>query len=606
MGDELASQLRSWLTAIGTIATEVNADRDLKSLLDLVASTARDLLHLNSCSVLLPDQTGEFLAAAGASGLTREYIARLDRDRPLRLDWGPLERAPASIRAFRTGEPCMVRDNATAPSETWADVAREYEWRSVLAVPLRTGSGVIGTLNSLRSTPHTFSTQEIEQLELLAEHAAIAITSARMLGDIRAKHHMIARSTEIRDRLLRVAVRSGGVSGIARALNDLLDCEVVIRDDYSATLAAEPHTAVADQLTADPAPGPAISLGESGLVRGIGAHIAVEVVLDGRIVATVWLLDQAGLLDPLGIQAAEQASVVLSLELLRRRAAAEVEQKLRGELLADLLAGADPESPALRDRAGPMNHNLAHPHRILVAAAQGHGDDVRHRRHAVRDDVEVAQRAATEAVRLASHLRPRPLIAAVGGSVVALWPEADDAPSGERLLRRAYAAPQIAATAVVAVVAIDGSGIPAAYRRARGALAFAATDGDPRTVVTLDDLGTAGLLLQFADPDELRRYAERTLGALRRYDNEHDAELLKTLRAYLNCDLDRCATAELLVLHPNTVSLRLRRIAALTGLNPRSPRSAIEARTALMLTDIADAASDAGDPRESARLQLRL
>jgi DNA-binding PucR family transcriptional regulator len=43
------------------------------------------------------------------------------------------------------------------------------------------------------------------------------------------------------------------------------------------------------------------------------------------------------------------------------------------------------------------------------------------------------------------------------------------------------------------------------------------------------------------------------------------------------------------VLHPNTVSQRLRRIETLTGLDLRSPRSVIDARTALMLIDIVDA-----------------
>lgn len=155
------------------------------------------------------------------------------------------------------------------------------------------------------------------------------------------------------------------------------------------------------------------------------------------------------------------------------------------------------------------------------------------------------ERAVTEAVRLTSHLRPRPLIAAVQGVVVALWPESVGVLRGEQLLCRAVASTHGGATAAVAVTELDSNGTPAAYRGARGALAFAAADGEFRTVVTPDDLGAAGLLLQYANPEELRRYVERTIGALRRYDTDHGAELFKTLRAYLNCDLDRRATGEL-------------------------------------------------------------
>jgi sugar diacid utilization regulator len=583
------------LTAIGTLSAAVNAEHDLESLLNLVAATAQDLLDLSFCAVMLPDSDGEFLAVAGASGLPDQYIARVNQERPVRLEVGPQEGAPAS-RAFRTGKPCMVRDIAAEPSTSWTDVAQKQGYRSILAVPLLTGTGVLGTMNSYRITPHDFSAQEVEQLELLAEHATIALTSARILDDLRDKHRLIVRSEEIHDRLLSVAVRSGGVSGIVSALHDLLGCYVVIRDQHGTTLAAEPQTSLADRL---PEELPQFAVGSPsapGLVREIGTHIAADVVLDGTSVATVWLLDRAGNLDPLGIRAVEHASVVLSLELLRQRTAAEVEQNLRGELLADLLGGADPESRAVRDRAGLMGHNLGLPHLMLVAAAHspsraGTGGRV------LDDDVEVAQRAATEAVRLTSHVKPRPLIAAVRGFVVALWPESDGVSAGEQLLRRALASTGPGVTTAVAVAAVDGNGIPAAYRGAKGALSFAAADGNLKTVVSLDDLGAAGLLLQFADPEELRRYAERTIGVLRRYDVDHGAELFTTLRAYLNCDLDRRATGELLVLHPNTVSQRLRRIETLTGLDLHSPRSVIEARTALMLTDVADAVR--GMPRES-------
>jgi GAF domain-containing protein len=584
------SELRLWLQAIGTVTAAVNAAGDLKSLLDLVAATAQDLLDLSFCAVMLPDDEEEYLSVAGASGLPEEYIARVNRDHPIRLEVDPTEGAPAS-RAFRLGKPCMVRDIAGEPSSSWTDVAREEGYRSILVVPLLTNSGVVGTLNSYRTTPHDFSAHEVEQLELLAEHAAIALTSARILDDLRDKHRRIVRSEEVHDRLLGVAVRSGGVSGIASALNDLLGCEVVIRDTYGATLAAEPEMPVTERVADQIEPLSGGPLGESGLVREAGTHIAADVILDGRSVATVWLLDCAGQLDPLGIRAAEHASVVLSLELLRQRTAAEVEQTLRGELLADLLDGADPESTAIRHRARLMGHSLELPHRMLVAAARSESNTDPGGR-TILDDVEVAQRAATEAVRLSSHLKPRPLIAAVRGFVVALWPDSNAVPTGEQLLRRAFASTRRGATAAVAVTAVDNNGIPAAHRGARGALALAAADGESRnTVVTLEDMGAAGLLLQFADPEELRRYAERTIGALRQYDTDHGAQLFKTLRAYLNCDLDRRTTGELLVVHPNTVAQRLRRIEALTDLDLRSPRSVIEARTALMLTDVADAAS---------------
>lgn len=587
--NHMTAELRSWLKAIATLTAAVNAGRDLKSLLHLVAATAQDLLDLSYCAVMLPDDYGEYLAVAGASGLPDHYIRRVNQDHPVRIEVGSRNGAPAS-RAFRSGKPSMVGDVGAEPSSSWADLARDQGYRSILAVPLITSTGVIGTLNSYRATPHEFTAQEVEQLELLAEHATIALTSARIVDDLRDQHRLIARSEEIHERLLSVAVRSGGVAGIASALSELLGCDVVIRDPHGTTLAAEPQMSVSVARTERLPKSPTSAPAESGVVRRVGNHIAADVVLDGTSVATVWLLDRVGNLDPLGVRAVEHASVVLSLELFRQRTAAEVEHRLRGELLADLLSGADLHSQPVRDRAGLMGHNLSLPHRLLVAAAHtGSGPGSGSRTN--MNDIELAQRAAIEAVRLASHLRPLPLIAAVRGVVVALWPEIVAAPTGEQLLRRAIGSLPGEATAAMAVTRIDRHGIPAAYRTARGALAYAATNGNLRSLVTLDDLGAAGLLLQFGDPEELRRYAERTIGVVLRYDADHGAELINTLRAYLDSDLDRRETGKLQMLHPNTVSQRLRRIETLTGLNLRSPRSVIEASTALMLTDVAEARS---------------
>ncbi|MFC3244945.1 helix-turn-helix domain-containing protein [Gordonia humi] len=65
--------------------------------------------------------------------------------------------------------------------------------------------------------------------------------------------------------------------------------------------------------------------------------------------------------------------------------------------------------------------------------------------------------------------------------------------------------------------------------------------------------------------------------------------MVRTLRIYLDLNLDRQATATRLVVHPNTVSQRLRRIEMLAGLDLKSPKSILDVRSALMLLDVARA-----------------
>jgi DNA-binding PucR family transcriptional regulator len=62
-----------------------------------------------------------------------------------------------------------------------------------------------------------------------------------------------------------------------------------------------------------------------------------------------------------------------------------------------------------------------------------------------------------------------------------------------------------------------------------------------------------------------------------------DQALLTTAAAYLERSPSLEATARTLVVHPNTVRYRLRRIADITGFSPMEPRGAYALRLALSL-----------------------
>jgi len=60
---------------------------------------------------------------------------------------------------------------------------------------------------------------------------------------------------------------------------------------------------------------------------------------------------------------------------------------------------------------------------------------------------------------------------------------------------------------------------------------------------------------------------QRALGPLEEYAERRGSDLIDTLQAFLDSDLDRRRAAERLHVHPNTLDYRLRRVAELTGLD---------------------------------------
>ncbi|MDT5402663.1 MAG: hypothetical protein QOK33_5894, partial [Mycobacterium sp.] len=77
-----------------------------------------------------------------------------------------------------------------------------------------------------------------------------------------------------------------------------------------------------------------------------------------------------------------------------------------------------------------------------------------------------------------------------------------------------------------------------------------------------------------------------TLGALRKYDDRKKAQLVTTLRTYLEQGMNVGRTAAALFVHQNTVGLRLKKIEEVAGLSIQQPESWLQLKLALMAADV--------------------
>jgi sugar diacid utilization regulator len=348
---------------------------------------------------------------------------------------------------------------------------------------------------------------------------------------------------------------------------------VLVADPAGPPLANAQHRGV----LLDPAPVAAAEAPPAGLAEVPDVvRVTAPVLLGDEVVARLWLRGRLAELSPLDRRAVEHAAVVCALEMLRRRTAMDVEWQLRGDVLADLIAG---EAPAtVGARAAALGHDLARPHTVLVVGADGEPAP-----GTVRRLLGAAQATADRA-------ESRPLVTSWGEHAVLLWPGRTrglDAAAAADEVRRSARRTLDGATATVVVgqSCTELRDYPSAVRTARGALELARLRGADRTV-TLPDLGVYGLLLQLDDPRELVRFADRTLAPLREYDARKDFSLVETLRTYLDEGMSTSRTAAALYLHPNTVGLRLKRIEELTGVSLSQPEDLLQLKAALMAEDV--------------------
>lgn len=183
-------------------------------------------------------------------------------------------------------------------------------------------------------------------------------------------------------------------------------------------------------------------------------------------------------------------------------------------------------------------------------------------------DVDVA---LSQLRRLASQ-RALELVSGVhGATMLALVSQAQDAERTARLLSPHFGAGPVVFSACVD----DVAQVPAAARAVLAGLRAApAWPGAPRPVATADLLPERALA---QDATAVGDLIAETIDPLR-----SDPALIATAEAYLERSPSLEATARALVVHPNTVRYRLRRIAELTGHAPTDPRGALALRLGLL------------------------
>jgi DNA-binding PucR family transcriptional regulator len=130
---------------------------------------------------------------------------------------------------------------------------------------------------------------------------------------------------------------------------------------------------------------------------------------------------------------------------------------------------------------------------------------------------------------------------------------------------------------------VDPTGLRQSIAEATTALGLASTRPAGQRVVRHLDIGSHALLLDFVDRQVLLTFRESVLGPLERWDRDHGADLVRTLRAFLQHDGRWRETAAELHIHHNTLRYRIGRVSALTGRDAETTAGRVDFALALAI-----------------------
>jgi len=154
------------------ISQQLNSTLDLGSLLKKIISAARELTNTEAASIMLIEPSTGDLRFEIASNIAVQEMEEIIIPKGSGIaGWVALH-----------GEPRVINDVTQEPS--WSnrvDDTIEFHTRSILAVPLRTHTKVIGVLEGINKIGGGGWTEgDINILNTLASQAAIAIENARL------------------------------------------------------------------------------------------------------------------------------------------------------------------------------------------------------------------------------------------------------------------------------------------------------------------------------------------------------------------------------------------------------------------------------------------
>ncbi len=571
----LAARELSFLVRLAQAAASTQRPDEL---LDLIIREATSAMGTDVCSLYLVTAPGLELLLTATNGLNEKMVGKV------------VMRVGEGITGWvaETRRPAVVPDVAQEPHWKWVPGLDEDRFRSMLSVPIESGPRMVGVLNVQSTELRDFNSGDIDFLRAIAGQVAGILERSELQRRMEVQLAEIQLSHDIHERFTKLSLEGAGIASILEVVGSLAG-------GRTALYAADGYRVRGVGVSSDGMP-PRIHVPQP-LAQPGAREVRINAGRPARALDVVPVRAGADLLGLLAVavdeetidshgrrRALEHGSTVLALELSKERAAAEVERRLRGDLVEEVLAGGleGDEAERVARQAERLGHRL--PHRAWVVVLEP--DD---------DETEAALAGRAQQDRLDAALSglirsrlPGALTLVRSASAVFLIPDdtAADLATVEKLaglILSGAAAVMKPGSASVGIGNLANSvgELARSHVEARQALRLTRRAGSRGRVASYRSLGAFRLLLEVQSPDALRRFVDELLGTLMKYAESRDTPLLETLEALSSARWVRRAAARQLGIHINSMSYRVERIQSLTGLQLDDPETRVAISIAL-------------------------
>jgi sugar diacid utilization regulator len=387
-----------------------------------------------------------------------------------------------------------------------------------------------------------------------ADPTRFAVRQSLVVAELRRQNAELEKTNALIDGLTAASAETDGLEGLVLEISRAVGARVALAPDVGAPFSV-----------------PSAWAGRADA----GMHESAFPVLV-RSEPIGWLRVAArGKLGPADRRVLEHGARLVALELQRESVAPRTTERLKAELLEELLADGEPVDGRLIRRLARLGLDLSESHLVVVVRARS-GTPINATRLAALACLELSDLRG---------LRDRLFCIERRGCAICFLPQSLQKHSSDvaEALRRAACSARERASAGLSGPHASAA---AAVREAEACVALACEAPDPGATVEADRLGALRFVLALPDLKAARSVVEGQLGQLLNHDRRRGACLTATLKAFLELDGNQAAIAARCHVHISTVKYRMKRIAEILRRDVRAPHARFELTLAFKAADL--------------------
>lgn len=464
-------------------------------------------------------------------------------------------------------------------------VGPSFHVNSVICAPLIVKGVCVGVMTLDNFSNLKFQPDDMQLLVALSNQAAVAIENARLYDAqlrqrdelerlnavIQSQRDQLFRIKQTHDTLIERSLRHESADMITSVVSSVLANPVALINDLTLVVAQAGSEQGIPLMQSGMAIGQLQGVLRDGVIRqtvwdiDLVTHSVVmfPISASSRVLGILVVFQDRKQMTDEDIVLAEQCSLVLALDFLRRDAVYEAEQRLKGQLLDELVT--EKNIGVLKKRAQRLGLSATRFHVFLIVDIDNHDEAPYESARAV------IRRVHAEIERLdPSSVVINKLDTAV---VVLSLPESVTVKSALQRCRR-FAAQLIKTiegsdsgtnfAIGIGGLCVEPGDYLQSYNDAKQCIELVRSRGEKNTVKDFVELGAVRFILN-QPADSLHQFVTRLLHPLLSQSKPRREESFRTLDVFIRCGRNRKEAAGILGIHPNTLSYRLKKTEQILG-----------------------------------------